>query len=399
MHGGARSRTTALLGVVATLAHAQAPARAAHGLIIKLKEVPRAERPREAALAVGATQRSQLHRLMRRRRRRANLEHTRLRPFGPNAHSTSTSVACSAHEEAAATGEEIASRPDVEWVVPNTRERRLATPNDPFFATTPQQVGQWWLYPVSGSNSNCAARPAARRARRADGMGQDRDRRPGGGGRGARTGIVNGHPDFCSNPGPGCVADRLLSGYDFVADDGYSGDNQAGRDDDASDPGDWVSQADKSNDPGRFASCEIEPSSWHGTDISGLMVAATNNSNGVAAINWNGRVLPVRVAGKCGADPRDIVDGMRWAAGLQTCKVYDAGGNCTEPAPVNPVANRRACHQHQLRRYRRLRAVPGNDRRAGRDRRGCRRRGRQRTRWADPAGQMPRLDRRRRSQS
>ena len=66
------------------------------------------------------------------------------------------------------------------------------------------------------------------------------------------------------------------------------------------------------------------------------MVAATNNGDGVAAVNWNGRVLPVRVAGKCGADPRDIVDGMLWAAGLQACKVYDANGNCTENAPINP---------------------------------------------------------------
>jgi serine protease len=33
-------------------------------------------------------------------------------------------------------------------------------------------------------------------------------------------------------------------------------------------------------------------------------------------MNWNGRVLPVRVAGKCGADLADIIDGMRWAAGL-----------------------------------------------------------------------------------
>ena len=45
----------------------------------------------------------------------------------------------------------------------------------------------------------------------------------------------------------------------------------------------------------------------------------------MAGINRNGRVLPVRVAGKCGATVADIVDGMRWAAGLPV-----AG------APVNP---------------------------------------------------------------
>ncbi len=91
------------------------------------------------------------------------------------------------------------------------------------------------------------------------------------------------------------------------------------------------------------------------------MVAATNNSNGVAAVNWNGRVLPVRVAGKCGADPRDIVDGMRWAAGLRPARsttqrqLHRVRADQPEPG---------ARDQHQLRRHRRLRAVPGDDQRA-----------------------------------
>jgi serine protease len=45
-------------------------------------------------------------------------------------------------------------------------------------------------------------------------------------------------------------------------------------------------------------------------------------------VNWNGRVLPVRVAGKCGATVEDIVDGMRWAAGLPVDGV---------PANTNPA--------------------------------------------------------------
>jgi serine protease len=145
------------------------------------------------------------------------------------------------------------------------------------------------------------------------------------------TGIVAGHPELTA---------KVLPGYDFVHESGYANDGD-GRDADPSDPGDWVSQADKTNDPGRYsipgAECAVENSSWHGTNIAGLIVATTNDGRGTAGINWDGRILPVRVAGKCGADPRDIVDGMRWAAGLPACRVYDEDtGVCTTWAPANP---------------------------------------------------------------
>jgi serine protease len=40
-------------------------------------------------------------------------------------------------------------RPEVDWVEPNARERRLQVPpTDPLFGQ------QWWLQPVSGSNAN-----------------------------------------------------------------------------------------------------------------------------------------------------------------------------------------------------------------------------------------------------
>jgi serine protease len=125
------------------------------------------------------------------------------------------------------------------------------------------------------------------------------------------------------------LTDRILPGYDFVSDSIYANDGH-GRDNDPTDPGDWVSQADRENDPLRFPSsgaseCPIERSSWHGTNIAGLLVATTNDATGTAGINWDGKVLPVRVAGKCGALVSDIIDGMRWAAGLTVSSV-----------PVNP---------------------------------------------------------------
>jgi serine protease len=42
----------------------------------------------------------------------------------------------------------------------------------------------------------------------------------------------------------------------------------------------------------------------------------TNNQVGIAGANWNVRVLPVRVLGKCGGSTADISDAIRWAAGL-----------------------------------------------------------------------------------
>ena len=62
--------------------------------------------------------------------------------------------------------------------------------------------------------------------------------------------------------------------------------------------------------------CAVEDSSWHGTIVAGMVAANTNNSQGGAGIHWGAAILPVRVAGKCGAEVPDIVDGMRWAAGL-----------------------------------------------------------------------------------
>jgi serine protease len=47
-----------------------------------------------------------------------------------------------------------------------------------------------------------------------------------------------------------------------------------------------------------------------------MLAARTDNNEGVAAIGWNARIVPVRVAGRCGGEVADIVDGMRWAAGL-----------------------------------------------------------------------------------
>ena len=198
--------------------------------------------------------------------------------------------------EAALLADKLLQRPDVDWVEPNLRERRLqaAAPNDLFF---PQQ---WWLQPASGSNANV----------------QDARRR---GVAGFQTAWLRANmaPVVVAVLDTGITAhedlSRVLPGYDFVSTPEYANDG-GGRDADPTDPGDYVSAADLA-DP-LFAGCVLDNSSWHGTIVAGMLAATWNNGNSVAGMHSGLSVLPVRVAGKCGADVPDIIDGMRWAAGL-----------------------------------------------------------------------------------
>ena len=119
------------------------------------------------------------------------------------------------------------------------------------------------------------------------------------------SGII-AHPEF---------EGRILPGYDFVSSARYANDGD-GRDADATDPGDWVSKEDVESD--NFdEDCPESPSDWHGTHVAGIALAAANNGVGIAGIAPLAKLLPVRVVGKCGGTERDLIDGIRWAAGLE----------------------------------------------------------------------------------
>jgi serine protease len=216
---------------------------------------------------------------------------------------------------------QLAQRPDVLWAVPNTRERRLQAagpsnaPTDPLFAQ------QWGLQPVTGSDGL----PPAQRMRGVPGFQSAWTSVTTGSSSSVIAVLDNGivaHPD---------LAGKVLAGYDMVSDLDFSNDGD-GRDADPSDPGDWVDSADLALPAFASAGCVAETSSWHGTAIAGMLAANVNNGQGGASMNWPGKVLPVRVAAKCGADVVDIVDGMRWAAGLDVC----ANAACTAFLPRNP---------------------------------------------------------------
>ncbi|HKW79591.1 MAG TPA: S8 family serine peptidase [Casimicrobiaceae bacterium] len=120
------------------------------------------------------------------------------------------------------------------------------------------------------------------------------------------TGITQ-HPE---------LAGRVLPGYDLISDSNRANDGD-GRDNDASDPGDATSDGECG--PG-FPG---EASTWHGTYVSGIIAADSNNGAGIAGINWNAKILPVRVLGKCGGTFDDIAAGVLWAAGLPVPGVPD----------------------------------------------------------------------------
>lgn len=91
------------------------------------------------------------------------------------------------------------------------------------------------------------------------------------------SGVMMSHTD---------LHDRLVAGYDFV-------DNDM----DPTDKGEGTIQ-------------------WHGTGTASIIGAVTNNSAGMAGVNWTSPILAVRIGTGSGAYSSDMADGIYWAAGL-----------------------------------------------------------------------------------
>ncbi len=195
----------------------------------------------------------------------------------------------------------LATDPDVEWAQPVGRKTvRAGLPNDPLFAdnqtTTTPVVGQWFLRApnatlVSAVNAVGAWAITTGSASITVAV--------------LDTGVRYDHPD---------LAGKLWPGYDFVSRNDTANDG-GGRDADANDPGDWSTASD---------SCGASSSSWHGTQVAGLIGAAADNGIGIAGVGRDTMVLPVRVLGRCGGFDDDIIAGMRWAAGLSNLPAANA---------------------------------------------------------------------------
>lgn len=196
--------------------------------------------------------------------------------------------------EAASLAADIAaSDPNVEYAEPDRIMRHTFTPND-------TRYSEQWHYFESTGGINA---PAAW------------DKSTG-------SGVVVAVIDTGYRPHADLAA-NLLPGYDFISDTFVSNDGN-GRDSDASDPGDWINAGECGpGDPAAF-----ESSSWHGTHVAGTIAAVTNNSNGVAGVAFNAKVVPARVLGKCGGYTSDIADAIIWSSGGSVSGV---------PANANPA--------------------------------------------------------------
>jgi serine protease len=171
--------------------------------------------------------------------------------------------------ETVALAEQLATRPDVLYAQPNYLLRTMATPNDEFYAFQ-------WHYPAinlpaawditTGSSATVVA------------VGD--------------TGILHlandaaaTHPDFTG---------KVLPGYDFVSSPQSGGDGD-GRDPNPYDLGD----------------------SYHGSHVAGTIAAATHNGIGLAGVDWQAKIVPVRMLGVGGSGSLvDIIEGTLWAAGF-----------------------------------------------------------------------------------
>lgn len=197
----------------------------------------------------------------------------------------------------------LAKDSDVVYAVPDRWRRAHAAPNDPLYVATGNthvDTGQWYLQ-VPDSNIPAAIN-AETAWNTATGVGQvvavlD-------------SGVRFDHED---------LQGKLDAGYNMISYASVSGVS-GGRNADASDLGDWVDSAGIAairNEVGVDPKCTAEStSSWHGTKVSGIIGAATNNGIGMASVAPAAHILSVRVLGKCGGWDSDIMAGMLWAGGL-----------------------------------------------------------------------------------
>ena len=186
-------------------------------------------------------------------------------------------------DAAIALAAEIALLPNVEYADADLRAYPTLVPNDPVYTSSQ------WHYRSPPSEAGGANLPAAWSITT--------------GVAGVSVAVIDTgilpHPD---------LAGRYTGGYDFI-NSATTANDGSGRDADPTDPGDAVTAGFC------FAGSSARNSSWHGTHVAGTIGAASNNATGVAGINWVGKVVPVRVLGRCGGSFSDIADAVVWAAG------------------------------------------------------------------------------------
>lgn len=127
------------------------------------------------------------------------------------------------------------------------------------------------------------------------------------------SGIRHDHPDL--------IKSISADSYDFISNVDNAGDGD-GIDDDPNDPGNG------SENP--LCSESSRKSGFHGTHVAGTIGATTDNSIGVAGLNWDVELMDLRVLGCRGGSSYDIRQAILYAARLDN----DAGIVPTNRADV-----------------------------------------------------------------
>lgn len=192
-------------------------------------------------------------------------------------------------EQATAVAEQLAAKPYVDWV---DLDLMLKPATNPPLPNDPEFEDQWHLWDPTAATDASTDAPLGWQVTT---------------GRASTIVAVidtgwTAHPD---------LDNRQINGYDFVSDPRLSNDGD-GRDSDARDPGDWVTQTESQ---GSLRGCDPVDSSWHGTHVAGIVAAERNNRRGVAGIAPDVRLMGVRALGKCGGRISDIAEAVRWSAG------------------------------------------------------------------------------------
>ncbi|HEX8284916.1 MAG TPA: S8 family serine peptidase [Pyrinomonadaceae bacterium] len=207
-------------------------------------------------------------------------------------------------EETLAAVESLRARPDVLYAEPNYVRRKFAAPNDPSYAAQ-------WALKNTGQSSGIA--------------GADIDAEPAWNSTTGSTQVVVGvvdegvdinHPDLqanvWTNPGevPGNGLDDDGSGY---ADDLHGWDF-------------FHNDATVFDATGAFPNDETDA---HGTHVAGIIGASGNNGQGVSGVNWNVKLLPLKILGREGesAAPSSVLETVRAYGYARTLRdLYNSSG-------------------------------------------------------------------------
>ncbi|MBC7700983.1 S8 family serine peptidase [Aquabacterium sp.] len=231
-------------------------------------------------------------------------------------------------QEAKDQAERLRADPDVEWVVVNeiVRKQAVYIPSGPL----PSTASQSWLRPISATTQPGFANIEPAWAKLTDGR--------------ALTPVVVAILDtgILSDP---ALSGRYMAGYDFIYSAVLASDED-GIDPDATDMGDGITTQDISNYPGVFngssegCSNVASRNSWHGLEIAGVLGGNLDGMAGVLAPlrgeTSSAVILPVRVAGKCGAEVSSIIEGMLWSANVP---YQGAPSTTVNPHPAARVIN------------------------------------------------------------